>query len=89
MKTCFLFLAVTLTCLSFTGCAFMNDEDREFYGKGWVHPSELDDVAPKHDPAATAAAASGADYRPAATSTSHAQQPAPEWIVPETSDNNQ
>ena len=68
----------------------MNDEDRDFYGKGWVHPSELDDVAPKHDPAATAASSGAAtEYRPAATSTSRAQQPAPEWIVPESSGNNQ
>ena len=88
MKTCLLILVATLTSLSFTGCAFMNDEDRDFYGKGWVHPSELDDVAPKHDPATMAAASSGADYRPAATSTNHTQQSAPEWIVPETTDNN-
>jgi hypothetical protein len=24
------------------GCVFMSDEDRDFYGKGWVNPKELD-----------------------------------------------
>ena len=64
----------------------MNDEDKEFYGKGWVHPSELDDVAPKRDPAAATAAA---NYTPATTSSARSAQPAPEWIVPETTDNTQ
>jgi hypothetical protein len=30
------------------GCAFMSDEDRDFYGKGWVNPRELDQ--PAHHP---------------------------------------
>ena len=85
MKTYLLILVAILASLSFTGCVFMNDEDKEFYGKGWIHPSELDDVTPKHDPAAAAVN----DPRVTATSSAPTQQPAPEWIVPETSDNRQ
>ena len=84
MKKHLLVLVAILAGLSLTGCVFMNDEDKEFYGKGWVHPSELDDIAPKHDPMAAAAT-----NTPATTTTNaRPQQSAPEWIVPETTDNN-
>lgn len=29
--------------LAFNGCALMSTEDRDFYGKGWLNPKELDD----------------------------------------------
>lgn len=40
-----LLLAVVLTL---GGCAFMSDEDKDFYGRGWVKPSELDNPYPNH-----------------------------------------
>ena len=83
MKTHLLILSVVLAGLSLTGCAFMNDEDRDFYGKGWVHPTELDEVTPRHDPTAAMAAAD----RPASASGAQAQTSSPEWIVPDTSNN--
>ena len=42
----FLFLACLL--LATSGCAFMSDEDRDFYGKGWVNPRELDTPMAHH-----------------------------------------
>jgi len=40
MKALFLLLLTTTTLL-FAGCA-MNDEDKHFFGRGWVHPDDLD-----------------------------------------------
>ena len=37
---CLCLLAVGLFTLN--ACMFMGSEDREFYGKGWVNPKELD-----------------------------------------------
>ena len=79
MKTRYLILVAALTASSFSGCVFMNDEDKDFYGKGWVHPSELDDVAPRRPPVKPV----DSDYQPA----SSAPPSAPEWIVPEAPDN--
>ena len=83
MKIRLLTLSVVLAGISLTGCAFVNDEDRDFYGKGWVHPTELDEVTPRHDPTAALAAAN----RPAQTSAAPAETSSPEWIVPDTSNN--
>jgi hypothetical protein len=42
MRPALLLLLAGAISLSFCGCAFMSDEDREFYGRGWVNPKELD-----------------------------------------------
>lgn len=47
MKTTLLLLLTVLYALTLGGCALMSQEDRDFYGKGWVNPRELDDTAPK------------------------------------------
>ena len=41
LPCCLVALLATLN-----GCAFMSDEDRDFYGRGWVKPSELDQPMP-------------------------------------------
>lgn len=56
-------LAATLSTLA--GCAFMSDEDKDFYGKGWVKPTELDNPYPTHSGAPVGKA-------PAPTATSGA-----------------
>ncbi len=61
------------------GCAFMSDEDRDFYGKGWIHPSELDKPMEHHS---TADPAEVADSNAAGAAA--APQPTPEWLVPQT-----
>lgn len=45
MKTTHLLAAIGALALS--GCALLSADDRDFYGKGWVNPKELDDPAPK------------------------------------------
>ncbi len=80
MKTVFLSLLIAATVLTGSGCIFMSDEDRDFYGKGWVRPADLDRPAPRHTipdpsrPQQTAAVA------PAQTSSADAD---PQWLVPE------
>ena len=86
MKTRDLILVAALTAASFSGCVFMNDEDKDFYGKGWVHPSELDDTAPRRptvkpgDSTSQPAISTAAPAAPVPPSD-------PEWIVPEAPDN--
>ncbi len=49
-------------CLGFSACSMMNDEDKECYGRGWLHPKDLDDPswnekehgAPTHGPTSEA-----------------------------------
>ncbi len=63
------------------GCAFMSDEDRDFYGKGWVNPKELDQQ-PHHaipDPEAPRDATSA----PATTTCgTHPSSESDEWTAP-------
>ncbi len=42
MRTFLLSCCLAGLLLAAGGCAFMSDEDRDFYGKGWVNPRELD-----------------------------------------------
>ena len=84
MKTRPLILvAAALMIPTLGGCVFMNEEDKDFYGKGWVHPSELDDVAPKRP----AVKPVDSDYQPATSTAASSAPSAPEWIVPEAPDN--
>ena len=83
MKTVFLSL---LLVVSVSGCAFMSPEDRDFYGKGWIKPNELDaDMKPRtvNDPSrpvsTTYPTTSNAGAHVAATPND------PDWLVPETS----
>ena len=64
------------------GCAFMSDEDRDFYGKGWVKPSALDKPMPHHtiqDPSHPEYYREPTDA-PAQTA---AATPEPQWLIPE------
>ncbi len=47
MKTTLLLMLTVLCALAFSGCAMLSADDRDFYGKGWINPKELDDTAPK------------------------------------------
>ena len=40
-----LFLVLPLAVL-LGGCSEMTQDDREFYGRGWIHPGELDQERP-------------------------------------------
>ncbi len=73
-----------LASLLLGGCAFMNEEDRDFYGKGWIRPTDLDKPDSHHyyaEPGGVPQAA------PATRPVS--RDPDPEWITPETSDRSQ
>jgi hypothetical protein len=41
-------ILLTAGMVSLASCAFMSDEDRDFYGKGWVNPRELDQPMQHH-----------------------------------------
>ncbi len=75
-------LCVSATLLTFvSGCAFMSDEDRDFYGKGWVNPKELDQQPMHHaipNPEAPDDAAAAA---PASTGTRPSSD-SDEWTAP-------
>lgn len=47
MKTTFLLTLVVLGGLALSGCALLSPDERDFYGKGWINPRELDDQVPK------------------------------------------
>ena len=42
MRTAVLF-CLALAVISFSGCAAMAPEDRDFYYRHWTHPSSMDD----------------------------------------------
>ncbi len=42
MKRVLLCLLVLPVLGAVCGCSEMSPDDREFYGRGWVHPSDLD-----------------------------------------------
>ena len=78
-------LLLLVTILALGGCAFMSDEDKDFYGRGWVHPTELDQQYPHHagTPTGTTAASapvggSSADQLPANPDPAHDSA----WDVP-------
>jgi hypothetical protein len=67
-------LAAGMICLG--GCAFMSDEDRDFYGKGWVNPRELDQPMQHH-------AIPNPDAPPdSAPATTHQGSDSDEWTAP-------
>ncbi len=75
MKKVLLSLVLAATVVT-AGCAFMSDEDKDFYGKGWVKPTDLDKEPPRriHDPSHPEQ-----DEAPART----AATPEPQWLIPE------
>ena len=86
MKTVFFSL---LLVASAGGCAYMSPEDRDFYGKGWIKPTELDTPTrqytvadPSRPQSATYPTTSNAGTH-AATTPNDA-----EWLVPETAPRN-
>ena len=82
MKIRSLGLTLLLTSFLLGGCAFMNDEDRDFYGKGWIHPTDLDKPASHHEYADPSQAPASTVANP----TTAKRDPDPEWLIPETSD---
>ena len=50
MKRAFLFLLIVPSLAVLCGCSEMSPDDREFYGKGWIHPGELDKERPTQMP---------------------------------------
>ena len=50
MKTTLRLLLLAAGAWTLSSCALMSDEDRDFYGKGWINPRELDNAPrmPKH-----------------------------------------
>lgn len=50
MKRAFLLLLIVPSLLVVCGCTEMSPEDREFYGRGWIHPGDLDKERPTRMP---------------------------------------
>ena len=77
-------------CLFVSGCSsFMSPEDRDFYARGWVKPTDLDHEDPHRsyaDPVSANTPANTAANRPP-TAAERAQQAPPDYIVPQTFDN--
>jgi hypothetical protein len=48
MRPALLLLLAGAISIAFCGCAFMSDEDRDFYGRGWVNPKEMDTPMQHH-----------------------------------------
>ncbi len=79
MKNILLSLLLAAAVLTGSGCAFMSDEDRDFYGKGWVKPSDLDKPVPHHaipDP-------SHPEQVAAAPTRVASPDADPQWLIPE------
>ena len=51
MKRALMFLLLVCPMAIFCGCSEMSPDDREFYGRGWIHPTDLDQVRPTKMPA--------------------------------------
>ncbi len=51
MKNTRIFLLVLQLLVLLGGCSEMSQEDRDFYGRGWIHPGELDQERPTKMPA--------------------------------------
>ena len=81
MKRLLFLAALTAVLSTLGGCAFMSDEDKDFYGRGWVKPTELDQQYPHH-----AGTPPGSAYDPASSTTSTTSDPAHDgaWDVPTT-----
>lgn len=80
MKTVLLLLLLTAAALTGGGCILMSPEDRDFYGKGWIKPSELDTPTPHHAITDPSHPQQTASTRPRTTTA----DPEPQWLVPET-----
>ena len=81
MKKVVLSLVLAATVFASGGCAFMSDEDRDFYGKGWIKPSDLDKPTPHHaipDPSHPEQVQQ--TEAPAQTASA---TPEPQWLIPE------
>ena len=50
MKHARFFLIVVPLATLLCGCSEMTPEDREFFGRGWIHPGELDKERPTKMP---------------------------------------
>ena len=81
MKTVLLSL---LLVTSAGGCAFMSPEDRDFYGKGWIKPTDLD-TPMEHTKVQDPSRPQSATYPTTSNAGAHAAiiPNDPEWLVPE------
>lgn len=79
MKRVLLTVILLGSLLSLGACMFMGEEDKEFYGKGWVNPKELDKTPAPHMPLRPAADdPANASTLPAERST----QSSRDWSTP-------
>ncbi len=73
MKRLLLLALLGVVLSTFNGCA-MSDEDKDFYGRGWIRPTDLDQQYPHHagtptsSTAASAPVGTSADQLPTTTS---------------------
>ena len=79
MKRVLLTVILLGSLLSLGACMFMGEEDREFYGKGWISPKELDRTPTPHMPVRPAADdAANANTLPTERATSNSS----DWSTP-------
>ena len=77
-------LFLLLLMVTAGGCAFMDAEDRDFYGKGWIKPTDLDAGTP-HRRVDDPSRPQSATYPTTSNAGAHAATTPndPDWLVPE------
>ena len=80
MKRFLLLVSLGAVLSTLGGCA-MSEEDKDFYGRGWIRPTDLDQPYPHHsgtDPVRSTAA-TGTGTAPLSTTSDPTHDPA--WDV--------
>ena len=77
-----LLLCLVMVLATLGGCAFMSDEDRDFYGRGWVKPTDLDQPYPHHSTPSVANTSTPVDSSSAPLSTTSDPAHDSAWDVP-------
>ena len=82
MKRVLLPLSMIACLLSLGACMFMGTEDKEFFGKGWVNPKELDTTPPPKMPMRPLADGTPEPVGPSARSEASAKHDDADWSTP-------
>ena len=82
MKRALLTLLMIACLLSLGACMFMGADDKEFFGKGWVNPKELDNTPSPRVPVRPIESGTPEPVGPSARSDTRATQNDTDWSTP-------
>ena len=82
MKRALLILLLIGCSLSLGACMFMGADDKEFFGKGWVNPKELDTAPSPRVPVHPTAEGTPAPVGPSARNDAPAPSSDTDWSTP-------